>query len=825
MSASPDTRVRLWFSFLIWLGLVAALLAAIETAPAGSPVPLGTSVKVAAAQPPLQPLQALRLTQPTQDKVSAELRAQLRANPTELRAQLRANPTGKVRYVVVMSAQADVSNDIVDWNAKGRYVLDTLRDVADATQPPVAALLADQKRLGNIESFKSYYIINAFGVRGNLASAEAVAALHQVARVEVFPVVTIDEPLRQIDTSLAPNAIEWNVSLVRAPQAWAMGYNGADVTIGSLDTGVRFTHQALVRQYRGNLGGGNFDHNYNWWDSIRGMPVPYDNDGHGTHTVGTILGDDGSPGPNQIGVAPGARWIATNGIGTGTTDPDIIESGQFMLAPWDLNGQNPDPNRRPVAVSNSWGYGTNVIFPACSTVTFFRGITQAWVAAGIFPSFSAGNGTYGNRPPAAYPETFETGAIGRHGQRASYTASGPSCFDAGQHPQIMAGGGDQSVFEEDLVRSSYHTGDNQYEYLAGTSMAQPATAGAIAILKQANPNLTIAQTWYILTSTAYMSPTWGLPPNNQYGYGLLQIDAALQEALELQGTPTPTVTGTPPTNTPSLTSTATIVRTATPTMLTATSTATPACIVTYNSADVPKPIPDAPVPVPITSTLTIANGPIIASIEVINVRLEHTWSEDLDVYLISPSGTRVELFTDICGETNFTQENTGFTLSDRTGVSIGEVCPPLQGTYKPEGALSAFVGQPSSGTWMLELTDDTFIDSGILHAWGLRISGNDPCGTGTVVPTSTVGTPSTSTATRTATIAPPTVTGTPPTSTATNTTRPTQTASATAGATGTTTLTPGMTTTSTALPTSTVILSTATLTNVPATGTATRTAT
>jgi bacillopeptidase F len=71
-----------------------------------------------------------------------------------------------------------------------------------------------------------------------------------------------------------------------------------------------------------------------------------------------------------------------------------------------------------------------VVFPGCATATFFHDIVQVWVAAGIFPSFSAGNAfPQGNRPPAAYPETFETGALGRLNIKASYSAAGPSCYD------------------------------------------------------------------------------------------------------------------------------------------------------------------------------------------------------------------------------------------------------------------------------------------------------------------------------------------------------------------------------------------------------------
>ena len=110
--------------------------------------------------------------------------------------------------------------------------------------------------------------------------------------------------------------IEWGVNKINAPNVWS-SYNvrGEGIVVANIDSGVQFDHPALARQYRGRLANGTFDHNYNWFDPSRicGNPsvAPCDNDGHGTHTMGTMVGDDGAG--NQIGVAPAARWIAAKG--------------------------------------------------------------------------------------------------------------------------------------------------------------------------------------------------------------------------------------------------------------------------------------------------------------------------------------------------------------------------------------------------------------------------------------------------------------------------------------------------------------------------------
>merc|ERR1712232_1447820 len=98
--------------------------------------------------------------------------------------------------------------------------------------------------------------------------------------------------------------LEWNVAIIGADDAWDMGYDGSGIVVGNIDTGVRYTHEALRDNYRGASSG----HDYNWFDP-NGNPEPFDNNGHGTHTMGTIAGSTAS----GVGVAPGSTWIAAKG--------------------------------------------------------------------------------------------------------------------------------------------------------------------------------------------------------------------------------------------------------------------------------------------------------------------------------------------------------------------------------------------------------------------------------------------------------------------------------------------------------------------------------
>ena len=119
---------------------------------------------------------------------------------------------------------------------------------------------------------------------------------------------------------------------------------------------------------------------------------------------------------------------------------------------------------------------------------------------------------------------------------------------------------------------------------------------------------------------------------------------------------------------------------------------------------------------PATSVLTASNVGVINDVNV-TLRINHSWDEDLDVFLISPSGTRVELFTDVGGSAdNFL--NT--TFDDEAATPIAGGTAPFAATFRPEGLLSDFDGEDGSGVWTLELGDDfTGADTGTLVSWSL----------------------------------------------------------------------------------------------------------
>ena len=381
--------------------------------------------------------------------------------------------SGTATYWALLRQKADLSGaaSISGWAARGWYVYNRLTGVANSSQKGLRSLLQSRGA-----KYTPFWIINGIRITSGSTTLSAVAARPEVAKVvpSWHGFVVDGSPAA---TRASINAIEWNIDRINAPMVWSQ-YNdrGDGIPVGSIDTGVQWNHPALLHQYRGVHGttGTTVNHNYNWWDPshICGNPskAPCDNVGHGTHTMGTIVGDDG--GSNQIGVAPRAWWLTAKGCESNScSDFALLSSGQFMLAPTDLNGNNPNPNARPVVVSNSWG--TNA-----GGDTFYQATVQSWVAAGIFPDFANGNagpncGTVG--APASYPESYGVGAFDINNNIASFSSRGPSPFGGIIKPNVSAPGVN--------VRSSVPT--NGYAVFSGTSMATPHVAGTVALIIKA----------------------------------------------------------------------------------------------------------------------------------------------------------------------------------------------------------------------------------------------------------------------------------------------------------------------------------------------------
>jgi len=449
----------------------------------------------------------------------------------------------QAEFMIVLADRADLSGAaaLKTKKEKGRFVRDALWNKSQATQGPVLKWL-DQHHLEH----RSFYIVNAIWVKGRYEDAMALALRSDVSRVEGNPQVrALPEPEPGVPAPEQPNApatIEPGITYTHAPSVWAEGFFGQGIVIGGADTGIRWTHNALKPHYRG-WDGVTADHDFNWHDSIHSgggtcgpnSPVPCDDFGHGSHTIGTAIGDD--LGSNQIGMAPQAQFIGCRNMNVGVGSPaTYTECFEWFLAPYPVGGDpsQGDPDKAPDITTNSWTCPSS---EGCSPTTLQAGV-EAQRAAGIEMVVAAGNSGPSCStvidPPSLYDASYTVGALNTGTDTiASFSSRGPVTADGSMRlkPDITAPG--------TSTRSAYNTSDSAYAFLSGTSMATPHIAGAVALLWSAHPELknNPDATEPVLNSTAVhiLSNTCdsGTPttPNNTYGNGRIDILAAVDSVM------------------------------------------------------------------------------------------------------------------------------------------------------------------------------------------------------------------------------------------------------------------------------------------------------
>ena len=455
---------------------------------------------------------------------------------------------GPVEFIVFLKEQAELSGIDSSWTKaeKGEYVYQKLTEVALDTQQPILSALQDLEKTSQTPmEHREFWVANAIWVRADPKILQTLAERRDVAHIFANPHVRLDvqeTPASPIGPA-SPQAIEANIIKTRAPLAWGQGYTGQGAIIGGQDTGYDWDHPALIGKYRG-WDGSSADHSYSWHDAIHtndghtaagnpcgfNSPVPCDDGSHGTHTMGTMVGDDGLG--NQIGMAPGARWIGCRNMEQGWGTPaTYMECYQWFIAPTDSSNLNPRPDLAPDVINNSWActYGEGCVDPLVLKTT-----VENVRAAGILTVHSAGNkGSSCNtvdEPATIYDASFSVGATDLNDNILGFSSRGPVSVDGSFRPKpdVSAPGY--------YLRSSVPSdpGENLYGSKQGTSMAAPHVAGLAALLISAKPELAgqVDLIEEIITHSAVPRTTaqtcGGVPgsqiPNNTYGWG--RIDAA-----------------------------------------------------------------------------------------------------------------------------------------------------------------------------------------------------------------------------------------------------------------------------------------------------------
>ncbi len=414
-------------------------------------------------------------------------------------------------------------------------LVDTLQQQAAAALAEIESTLETQILQGNIKDYRPLWLINGFAARINQKGLQSLTDLEQIESIRP------DRPLPlavsphlpgaavtakagsaataaggEKEAAAAENEIPWNLQLINAPAVWQQGITGKDIIVAIMDTGVDLSHPALADKYRGKLPG--HSHATSWFDTTapdaNREQGPYDPYGHGTHIAGIILG--GSP-EEPLGVAPGARFIAVNIFEDGLTwDSRITQGFQWLLAP------GGDPANAPQIINCSWASRPEYVSDYLQWE-----ILHKLEQAGIFVVFAAGNnGLEGPGSPASYPHAFSVGALKKEGETvraADFSSRGPVNWQGMSYlkPEITAPG--------TKIRSAWLKGG--YSVLDGTSTAAAHVSGGAALLLEAQPGLSPAAMGQRLKQTARWLPSFGLSgerPNGAYGYGLLDIAAAIR---------------------------------------------------------------------------------------------------------------------------------------------------------------------------------------------------------------------------------------------------------------------------------------------------------
>jgi bacillopeptidase F len=302
---------------------------------------------------------------------------------------------------------------------------------------------------------------------------------------------------------------EWNLTAVKGPDLWALGFKGAGVVVAGLDTGVDGEHPDLAAQYRGGAN--------SWFDPHGEHAAPVDKDGHGTHAMSLAVGRAG--GGTAIGMAPDAQWVAVKMFNDAGFSRESVmhQSLQWVLDP-DGNASTDDA---PDVVNLSWAVATVNV---CNRA--FQDELDLLRASGIAVVLSAGNSgpaVSTSISPANNPGQLSIGSVDSRFTVSTFSSRGPSACDGRLFPALVAPG------EQVLAADLSFGGMPLYATVAGTSFAAPHVTGAMALLISAVPTATVQVLESALKASAVLVEAE--ETSSQAGAGMIDTLAAYHVVL------------------------------------------------------------------------------------------------------------------------------------------------------------------------------------------------------------------------------------------------------------------------------------------------------
>jgi subtilisin family serine protease/uncharacterized PurR-regulated membrane protein YhhQ (DUF165 family) len=285
--------------------------------------------------------------------------------------------------------------------------------------------------------------------------------------------------------ALRTQSVPWGITRVTAPDAWALGFTGAGVKVGMMDSGGDPTHPDLVWAggYNANTGG---TAPSDWADDVASC------NGHGTHVAGTVAARNNGVG--VVGVAPDVSLYALKVfVDIGGTCGAWV-SAQMLAVQWAVSN-----GIRVVSASLGGSGGGSYL----TTI-------QAAADAGTFFVAAAGNDNGGAvEYPAAFAPSIAVSSLSSSNTVSSFSSVGP---------QIEVGAPGEGVLST-MPGGGYGT-------KSGTSMATPHVTGVVALLVQQNPGITLAGVRQALQNGALDLAAPGF--DNGTGWGLVRAAPSLQ---------------------------------------------------------------------------------------------------------------------------------------------------------------------------------------------------------------------------------------------------------------------------------------------------------
>ena len=499
---------------------------------------------------------------------------------------------------------------------------------------------------------------------------EPNAALSHFAKLQDSGVIEVAYPLveRQMTPRWTPNdtyfSNQWHLENtgqdngvagedVNITGAWNT-VRGTGIVIGVVDDGLEWDHEDLSANYESNL-----DYDYCNYDSD---PMPASWDAHGTAAAG-VAAAIGNNGLGVSGAAPDASLAGLMLIACGNSDNDEANALSHLNDDIDI-------------YSNSWGpsdNGQTLSGPGPLMIAAFEDDAyNGRNGLGNVITWAAGNGLSNEDDSnldgyANSRFTISVTAVDHDGDQTNYGEPGANVLVSA--PSDGSGVGITTTDNEG--NSGYTSGDYTSNF-GGTSSATPLVSGVIALMLEANSNLTWRDVQQIIVESARKNDPsdsgWntngaGHEFNHKYGFGV--IDAGHAVSLAQNWT-----------------------------------NLGPEVNISSGTITVSQSIPDNDPTNPVVSTHTVSESLIVESVDII-FDADHPYRSDLDVTLISPDGTESELVN------YFANRDSGNNYNEWQFNSVQHW------------------GEVSAGTWTLEVYDDGNQDVGTWNHWELVIHGTE----------------------------------------------------------------------------------------------------